>query len=76
MDRSALLTIIEGIPHGTMIEYNVIDALYGSIDNIKTFNSVSLITLIMSDYMADNDLNFLIIGNDERALELDDDTEL
>eukprot|EP00972_Heterocapsa_arctica_P113269 16436202-Heterocapsa_arctica.AAC.1 len=76
MDRSALMAIIKDIPHGTMTGYNVIEDLHGSIDLNKTFNIVSLITLIMSDYLADNDWNFLIIGNDERALELNNDTEL
>eukprot|EP00972_Heterocapsa_arctica_P031694 4668330-Heterocapsa_arctica.AAC.1 len=76
IDRSALITIIKDIPHGTMIRYNVIYDLYGSIDNDKTFNIVTLITLILIEYMDDNDWNFLIIGNDERALELNDNTEL
>eukprot|EP00972_Heterocapsa_arctica_P005575 823920-Heterocapsa_arctica.AAC.1 len=76
MDRSALMIIIKDIPHGTMIGYNVIDNLHGSIDLNNTFNIVSLITLIMSDYLDDNDWNFLIIGNNKRVLELNNDTDL
>eukprot|EP00972_Heterocapsa_arctica_P050685 7451402-Heterocapsa_arctica.AAC.1 len=59
-----------------MIRYNVIDDLYGSIDDGKVFNVVTLITFILSEYMDDNDWNFLIIGNDEIVSELSDDTEM
>eukprot|EP00972_Heterocapsa_arctica_P083569 12312862-Heterocapsa_arctica.AAC.1 len=76
MDRTALMTIIKDIPHGTMIGFDVIDDLKDWIDDNKTFNMVSLIALIMGDYMSDVDWNFLVIGKDERALELNDDTEV
>eukprot|EP00972_Heterocapsa_arctica_P071832 10610788-Heterocapsa_arctica.AAC.1 len=76
IDRSALMTIIKSTAHGTILIYNVIDDLYGSIDNNKTFNIVTLISLILSECMDDNDWNFLVIGSDERALELNDNTEL
>eukprot|EP00972_Heterocapsa_arctica_P011167 1636455-Heterocapsa_arctica.AAC.1 len=59
-----------------MIRYNVIDDLYGSIDNNKTFNIVTVITLILSEYIDDNDWNFLITGNDERVLEMNENTEM
>jgi hypothetical protein len=41
IDRSSLIAIIKGIPHGTMIRSNVIDDLYGSIGDGKIFNMVT-----------------------------------
>eukprot|EP00972_Heterocapsa_arctica_P040635 5989236-Heterocapsa_arctica.AAC.1 len=76
IDRSALMAIIQGIPHGTIIRYSVINDLYSSTNTNKTFNVVTLISLILSEYMNDNDWNFLVIGSDERILELNDCTEV
>eukprot|EP00972_Heterocapsa_arctica_P021020 3095915-Heterocapsa_arctica.AAC.1 len=69
------MAIIKGIPHGTIIRHNAINDLYRSTHNYKTFNVVTSISLILSEYMVDNDWNFLVIGNDERVLELSDYTE-
>eukprot|EP00972_Heterocapsa_arctica_P115966 16450671-Heterocapsa_arctica.AAC.1 len=70
------MAIIKGIPHGTVIRYNTINDLYSSTNNNKSFNVVTLISLILSEYMDDNDCNFLVIGSDERILELNDYTEV
>eukprot|EP00972_Heterocapsa_arctica_P008421 1230245-Heterocapsa_arctica.AAC.1 len=70
-DRVASLAVLNGIPHGTNIEFNLTDSfsderyvLYGSI----------LETLI-GDYLG-NQWDFPIICNDERVLEYKDDTEV
>eukprot|EP00972_Heterocapsa_arctica_P072741 10739046-Heterocapsa_arctica.AAC.1 len=66
IDFSALIAIMQGIPHGTINIYNVINDLYSSTDNNKSFNVVTLISLTLSEYMIDNDWNFLVIGSEER----------
>eukprot|EP00972_Heterocapsa_arctica_P038156 5617862-Heterocapsa_arctica.AAC.1 len=70
------MAIIKGIPHGTVIIYNVINDLYSSTNHNKTFNVVTLISLILGEYMVDNDWNILVIGSDERTLEFNDFTEV
>eukprot|EP00972_Heterocapsa_arctica_P105569 15553650-Heterocapsa_arctica.AAC.1 len=69
------MAIIKGIPHGTIVIHKVINDLYSSTNINKTFNVVTLISLILSQYMVDNDWDFMVIGSDERVLELSDNTE-
>eukprot|EP00972_Heterocapsa_arctica_P064352 9497345-Heterocapsa_arctica.AAC.1 len=78
VDRKTLTTIIKYIPHGTVITFNTLDDLEhdtgNGVDNGRTFHNVSIISLVLSEYLTDNDWNYLVIGNDERALVLNDDT--
>eukprot|EP00972_Heterocapsa_arctica_P036105 5312904-Heterocapsa_arctica.AAC.1 len=70
-DRTATMTTIMGINHGTRIDFGVNDnPRYEKLINIG-----SILDTLIGDYNGDNQ-DFLIIGNDERVLEFVSDTEL
>eukprot|EP00972_Heterocapsa_arctica_P094633 13954136-Heterocapsa_arctica.AAC.1 len=50
-DLSVLTSVIQGIPHGSIIKYNNINDLCSPNTSSKSFNVATLISLVLSDYL-------------------------
>eukprot|EP00972_Heterocapsa_arctica_P094166 13886591-Heterocapsa_arctica.AAC.1 len=65
------MAVLESIPHGAKIDFN----LTASFCDERLIHFGSILDTLMGNYLGDK-WDFLIIGTDERVLELNSSTEV
>eukprot|EP00972_Heterocapsa_arctica_P013274 1949969-Heterocapsa_arctica.AAC.1 len=65
------MAVLESIPHGTKLDFNLTD----SFCEKKLIHFGSILDTLIRNYLGD-EWDFLIIGTDERALELNHNTDV